>query len=264
VPNELIAPIAGRHAVQKAIFSLEWSAELSEDHFGAIEAAAPRLLQLFQERAEVKQIVLNFGDPVAREKVGGIKFFKPRPDGKGDAQAFSITGNQAVVSDEDYDRWKQFRDLTQGCLEAVLPQVTSGRKLKAAALQYVDVFKWRGDPQGIDARHFIREGSPWIPQSVFRLGPANWHSHHGFFATDPPGRDLTLLENIKVNRHATGESPSLMIHTVHQLAPTGPLDDGAVLAFALDHLDELHRRNKKYLQELLTDELQEMIQLGNP
>lgn len=261
--DSLIEPIAGRHAVQKAIVGLDWSSDATDDHLAAVAAVSDRLKEHFPSRKEMQSITFNLGATAApTPKLTGYQFQQAGPDGgESLARAFVVSGAQTAVSVEDYDRWASFRALVEGALSAVLPAIAEGRRLKSASLQYFDVFLWKGEPAQVSAGLFIRKETKWVPQHVFEIADQPWHSHHGFFAPDGP-EGMNLLENININRHLTGETPSLRIHTIHQLSPQGELNSDQVLPFVLNNLDLLHDRNKRYLADLLVDDLRDLIQLG--
>ncbi len=136
-----------------------------------------------------------------------------------------------------------------------------GRRLiSSVGLQYNDVFHWRDSPESLDLKRVFRVGSSLVPAHIFELRDL-WHSHHGYFVHQTEPVKHRLLENVNINMLEELGQRSILISTVHKAEVPDIWSWDQLAGFIDSLMDDLHKRNKATLGNLLSEEAASMISL---
>lgn len=267
---EFLSPFAGRHAVQSAAFGVHWATPISDDALRAVGELHEKIKADFPSKQQAQRVTFSWGgdtQPIqSTPEIGGLNFIKPIGGaGAGSpARSLQVQDNFLMLAVNDYDRWAGFAELIKRSFEALMPTIAQSRSAQILQLQYTDTFFWRGKPGTLEVKEIFREGSKFLAPNVFSVGDNLWHSFHGFFSDKAP-KGCRLLENINVQRTPNEGSPDEQLFTIstnHQLFLDSGIDDAAALLnFIAENVEQMHKRNKEVLAELLTDEVQQLIAL---
>ncbi|WP_295864945.1 TIGR04255 family protein [uncultured Xanthomonas sp.] len=268
-------PFAGRHAVQSAICALTFAGELDTSKFeGGITKAQEALKSVLPVMEPLQTVTLQFGPGLTgapnSPRIGGWQFSLPgaqvdvRQDEIPVRRMVTLQSNRLIVVENDYNRWANFKSLTNTVLREILA-VSDDRPLVDVALAYNDVFIWKDVPEKAGAATVFSPDSPLLTPNVFSVGTRYFHSNHGFISDDLPDGADSLVENVNVAR--TPESSStfdrFVVTTEHRLVSKQPIYGATnIQEFVMPALEHLHRRNKMMLGSLLVPEVKEMIKLG--
>lgn len=253
-------PYAGAHAVQSAAFALEWPVELSEVELSSIAGLHEKLRPSLPNSAPLQTMTFQVvagqpGSPISA--AGGHSFSRPGPAGP--ARLLEVQRNRVVGQVNDYTRWEPVWKEVRNWLSLVGP-IIGTRQITHVGLQYNDVFHWRGNPQSLDLKQVFAEGSPLLPSNVFKL-QGLWHSHHGYFLERSEPVQHRLLENVNVSMLEELGQRSILISLVHKAA-VADIWGWESMSKVIDGLmDDLHKRNKIMLGDLLSSEAAESIGL---
>jgi uncharacterized protein (TIGR04255 family) len=266
-----LAPCSGAHAVQSAVFAIEWSNPLPQDALSHIRAAYDQSKELKrqfsaapQEQRILSVLIDQAAGAVSPQTVSsggeciGYKFTKQ--SGISPSRTLQITKDSCLYIVQDYTRWKSVvSDVLRAYSE--LSEYLVKSPVAALGLQYTDVFHWRADPEQLELAEVLNIESGLIPASALaRKGL--WHSHHGYLDDKLEPADHSVLENINVDIVDNGGQRSIAIVTSHQARLRRLLYDAESLSSSLQSFYEyLHNQNKVILERLLTSEVKRKIKL---
>jgi len=265
---ENLYPYAGDHAVQTAIFLVEWSEPLQADaileaHKLAAKFRHAGLAEVRQQNAVALKIDAAHGGEAQVESAAGagaIVFSKAGGFGEL-ARSVTLSRNNCMIVVPDYSRWEQvFSDVRQ-YLHIVLDEIAPIRPLLAIGLQYVDIFSWKDDPAELDLAQ-VFAADAYIPPNVFQQ-KGLWHLHHGYMEAHGEPLAHTRLENVNVDLFDTGGQRTIQITGSHRATLAAPLwqahlkHEGEMLAM----FGALHQANKRMLAKLLTPAICDRIKL---
>jgi uncharacterized protein (TIGR04255 family) len=266
-----LAPCSGAHAVQSAVFAIEWTNPLPPDALTHIRVAYDQSKELKrqfpaapQEQRVLSVLIDQAAGAVSPQTVSsggeciGYKFIKQ--SGISPSRTLQITKDSCLYIVQDYTRWKSVvSDVLLAYSEVSEFLVKS--PIAALGLQYTDVFHWRADPEHLNLVEVLNRESGLIPTSALER-KGLWHSHHGYLEDRQGPADHSVLENVNVDIVDNGGQRSVAIVTSHQARLTRPLYDVEALRTSLESFYEcLHDQNKALLDRLLTCEVKRKIKL---
>lgn len=157
-----------------------------------------------------------------------------------------------VYTDLRYDRWapffKNFKEVS-----TALASVLEANEIVAAALEYVDKFRWK-KPEG---RAFSWKG---LLNPKATMLPPDFHDHnHLQFHVSRNRRveDFEAKEHLSVTRE-NENTISIMHHVSKNFESPHDVSDMNKVVF-YDELEKLHKFNKAVLRELLTGEMAKRV-----
>jgi uncharacterized protein (TIGR04255 family) len=266
-----LAPCSGAHAVQSAVFAIEWTNPLPQDALSHIRAAYDQSKELKrqfpaapQEQRILSVLIDQAAGAVSPQTVSssgeciGYKFTKQ--SNISPLRTLQITKDSSLYVVQDYTRWKSVvSDVLLAYSE--VSEFLVETPVASLGLQYTDVFHWRADPEHLNLAEVLNHESGLIPTSgLDRKGL--WHSHHGYLEDRTDPADHSALENVNVDIVDNGGQRSVAIVTSHQARLNRPLYDAESLRSSLQSFYEyLHNQNKALLGRLLTSEVKRKIKL---
>jgi len=266
-----LAPCSGAHAVQSAVFAIEWTNPLPQDALSHIRAAYDQSKELKRQFPAVPQeqrilsvLIDQAPSAVSPQTVSsggeciGYKFTKQ--SNISPLRILQVTKDSCLYVVQDYTRWKSVvSDVLLAYSE--VSEFLVKTPVAALGLQYTDVFHWRADPEHLNLVEVLNHESGLIPTCALdRKGL--WHSHHGYLDERKEPVDHSALENINVDIVDNGGQRSVAIVTSHQARLKRPLYDAETLRSSLQSFYEcLHDQNKALLGRLLTSEVKRKIKL---
>lgn len=266
-----LAPCSGAHAVQSAVFAIEWSNPLPQDALNHIRAAYDQSKELKrqfptppQEQRILSVLIDQAAGAVSPQQVSstgeciGYKFTKQSSISP--SRTLQITKDSCLYVVQDYTRWKSvFSDVLLAYSEVSEHLVKA--PVAALGLQYTDVFHWRADPEHLNLVEVLDAESGLVPTSALKR-KGLWHSHHGYLEDRSSPADHSALENVNVDIVDNGGQRSVAIVTSHQARLQRPLYTAESLHSSLEMFYEsLHDQNKVLLGKLLTSEVKSKIKL---
>lgn len=256
-----LEPFQGAHAIQNAVFSIEWKEGLSDKEFKGLKTEIQTHLQLFKVFQPMKTMVFNMtGEAPAHalSEDGGFVVEIPGGFAEPPRRVIQISKEGCIVVINDYSRWQTVKPEVLEYLRRLLGSIKT-RKLSAVSLQYTDLFIWKADPDRLKLREIFRDGTPFLAPKVLDLS-AMWHCNFGFFE---PMEDTELpdrLNNVNVSRGLHGDHHAFNITTSHRLVLTKWFETRNLELIETIN-ERFHEANKSILKNLLTSEVCTKINL---
>ena len=262
-------PFAGNHAIQSAVFVLEWMEPLLPGQMVKVRAAAETLKADFPAIQDQQLLMLNLNmglgnaapNQIQTAEHGGFVLSRDSTLLGGPSRTIVIGRDNCQVTVPDYSRWDKVLGDVARYLNALLPAFE--RPFRVVGLQYQDVFNWRSEPDKLPLKEIFNTGSKYLPANVFALDSL-WHSHHGYFEQFATPRSCRQLDNINVSRMVNAGAHSIQILTSHRAEFEAPvweqaMTDDSVIALTFERM---HAKNKDILRELLSEDVQALIKLN--
>jgi uncharacterized protein (TIGR04255 family) len=263
---DALFPFADDHAIQAAVFAIEWKDPLSEKEFRELKTRIQIRLQDFSVFKPTKTMLVNVSsdgnNPVqSSSEDSGFAVEIPGGFAEPPKRIIQVAKEGCLIVVNNYTRWSKVKADVDGYYEQLLAVIgAKSRKLASVSLQYTDLFIWKTDPEQLAVRDLFRSGNPFLAPTVLDLKTL-WHCHLGYFE---PMEDNTLperLNNINVSRVLHGDHHAFNILTSHRLVFT-KWAEASNLSLIARINEAFHDANKKILRELLTDEVATKISLG--
>ncbi len=269
---EYLIPITQSHAIQSVVFALEWQGELTDQALTDIQKLAPELKSHFPVATAQRVVNINIGPKLnsalpnqqeVDDQLGGMMFLRTGKFGNVTSQ-LNVSRTNCVVLINEYDRWTQTLDAVIRYIKIVLPVILKEKPITIIALQYIDVFTWKDDPENLNLREIFIENSPYLAPNVFDQ-KGLWHCHNGYVTQQLHHLEGDCLDNINVNTVADQDDLKIQITTAHKFTLKTPLRlaSKTYLQSIRDVQNTLHNHNKDILRQLLTNEVCNMIHLTN-
>lgn len=266
---ESLYPYAGNHAVQNAIFVVEWSDPLRAEDLKGVSKLANRFKTLGLSHVQHQlgvEIKLEHGvgaptsGPVGTQTLNAITFARPAAVGE-ISRSVTVSRQNCMIAIPDYSRWNQvFEDVT-AYLKVVLDDIAPKKSLSVIGIQYNDVFNWKDHPSELNLRDVFRDDG-FIPVNAFEQ-KGLWHVHHGFMDRRDLPVPYACLQNVNVDMiDAAGERVIQIVGshraTLGESLWQSHMKNKSVM---LEVFAALHQANKQMLQKLLTKQVCEKIRL---
>lgn len=264
-------PFAGDHAIQSAVFALEWPAEslaVPQDPSTSLVAyrdtVRSALAHDFQHVEDLMVFSMSMGPMAAG---AGQLISQPTPQTAGftlsrrssihgwPARTITVSPEHILIQINDYSRWENIRSDLRRYLLALLPLIKGYRPVAAIGLQIVDLFNWKNNPEQLQLAEVFRENSKYLPSNVMEL-TGLWHSHHGFLTSQSEPYLFDQLDNINVSRISTDGVDAIQIVGSHRAKFPVPRFIGVeddIDCQVIKMQDHLHEVNKDILREILAD-----------
>ena len=264
-------PFANQHAIQNALFVLEWKDRLTEKDVRDLKGRIQQRHSAFTVFKPQKMVVLNLTtgaadgtSPESSASENGFVFELPGEPMQPARRTLNVMPEQCQITINDYSRWSKVKADVDEYVQSIMAVAgANSNSLQAIGLQYTDVWIWKANPADLNMSEVFNRNSPLLVQNVFNL-KSYWHSHHGYFE---PMKDVALpprLNNINVSRTQQGELDAINVVTSHRLTlpRLWDLDTPAKkIALISAVQDEFHLENKRILRQLLTPGVLKKIKL---
>lgn len=267
---EYLHPYAGDHAIQSAVFALDFLDPLNESVLKDLRKSANKsLLAEFPTVQDQQSVALNFNTGQDSQqltsiaKTGGFVMQKASQLPGLPSRVIVVSPNNCMIIVNDYSRWKAVKSDVDRYFAAILTVLNKNTvPINSIGLQYTDVFNWKADPSELVLSEVFAANGPFlVPNILNATAPALWHSHHGYFLDCAEPIPFKQLDNINVSRN---DGNTLHVVTSHRAQLASPLwKVGAENRAKIDAIQEhLHRANKEILKALFTENLQQKIKLN--
>lgn len=266
-------PASGDHAIQNAVFAIEFQGVLSSSQLEKLQLAAVKAYG-----AEFKEVHAQQKMAVDLTPRGGLQEFKAiaQPGGflmlSGSPlslpRTISVTPNDCVITFHDYSRWDIVKADVQRYLAPILKLLDAFVvPVNVVGLQYNDVFHWKAEPGELNLTEVFAAGTPFLVPHVLRppeSSPRHWHCHHGYFVNFHTPVSYQQLDNINISRVSASGHDSIVVLTSHKAQLKEPLwqvskKNKTVIP---DIQESLHNSNKTILRELLSESVRSKIKLS--
>lgn len=265
---ENLHPYAGDHAVQNAIFVVEWAEPLkSEAIIHASKLATKFRNSGLGEINLQNTLALKIGDPVNNvphiqddNGLGAVIFSKKTPMGEA-IRSVTISRENCMIVISDYSNWDSVFADVQQYLKLALEDIAPLRPINVIGLQYNDSFSWKDDPSELNLREIFNENA-YIPKYTFSQ-TGLWHVHTGYMEALTQPIEHTRLENINVNLADLNGERTIQIVGSSRAQLKSPLWQAHLKnkQQMINMFDVLHALNKQTLKKLLTIDLCRKIKL---
>lgn len=268
-------PFAGQHAIQSATFALDFSTELDVAEISRLRAAAVALKNDFPNLTDQHRTTFSFHpnqqdqspSPATAVDIGGFSMERPSSTvGNQPLRLIGVSRENIVVIIQDYTRWDKFKSDVERYLSVLLQSINAQKGISGIGLQISDMFVWKADPLDLDLAEVFSSKTRYLVPNVFSPGTNPWHSHHGYLTDHTPARSFQQLDNVNVSKNLVSGETQLQVLTSHKVTFLRPLYKilDANRTRISEILDTLHGTNKSILSDLLTPEVQSMINLNVP
>lgn len=269
---ESLYPYAGDHAIQNAVFALDFDGSLSESQLKDVKKAAQKAYgSEFPDIQDQKTVAFNFGLGQGGQQVKAVSqsggFTMQRILGFPGVPSRVITVNpdSCIIVINDYTRWAAIKSDIDRYFDVILHSVGKHSiAINSIGLQYTDVFNWKADPKELSLSEVFAAGNPYlVPHVLGQNAPMLWHSHHGYFLDCNEPVPYKQLDNINVSRVDAMGSHSLQVLTSHKAQLNSPMwkinkENRPKIS---EIQEKLHYSNKQILRALFTEELSRKIKL---
>jgi len=220
---EALEPFHGNHAIQNALFSIEWKDGLSDKEFRKLKTEIQIRLQQFSVFKSMKQMVVNMTGEVPAHAVsedGSFVVEIPGAFAEPPRRIIQVSRESCIIVINDYSRWANVKGEVHSYLNTLLSVIgAKSRKLSAVSLQYTDFFTWKSDPDQLQLKEMFREGTPYLSPKVLDL-TSMWHCNFGYFEPMEDAQLPDRLNNVNVSRILHGDHHAFNITTSHRLVLT--------------------------------------------
>lgn len=274
---EHLQPFAGQHAIQSAAFSADFSSELNLQEVEQLKTAASGLKADFPNIVDQFRTTLSFSvnpaeqnqsaPPPGAPSIGGFVLSRPSAEAVPGAnlRQVLVSLKNVIIIINDYTRWAKFTADIERYLGVLLKPINAQKGVASIGLQFTDAFTWNADPEDLNLAEVFSRNTDYLVPSVFKRGVALWHSHHGYLLEQTNPVAFQQIENINVSHNLVNGNPQLQILTSHKATFRKPLykvlDSNKEKISQI--MDGMHRGNKTMLADLLTDEVQNKINLNS-
>ena len=275
---DYLHPFAGQHAIQSAIFALDFTSELELNELTRLKLSAAELSADFPKisdqhratlRVQIKSGKPNSGESTAAMDAGGFVMERPSPSQIGQTppiRFINVTRENIVIVINDYTRWAKFKADVDRYLSILLKSVNAQKGIASVGLQFTDAFAWKADPEDLDLSEVFSTKTEYLVPSVFKRGSQLWHSHHGYLLEQTKPIEFQQLDNVNISRTVVGPHQQLQLQvlTSHKATFARPLykilDSNRMKLSQI--ADLLHTKNKEILADILTEAVQSKIGLS--
>lgn len=270
---DYLFPFAGQHAIQSVAFALDFVSELDISEVDSIQTASSVLRAEFskldlqqQNRLEFKIEPRTSGTPgTSSVSVEANGFVLQRPSSVQDAplRLINVTRSRIVIAINDYTRWDKFKEDINKYLSVLLATIDSQKAISSIGLQVNDVFLWKSDPADLKLDEVFEKNNSYIVSNAFQV-PSLWHSHHGYLIKHEAPVKYQQLDNINISRTEVDGVPNLQILISQSVTFLEPLYKfwSTNKNTILEIQESLHDGNKNILKSLLTQAVQDKINLN--
>lgn len=265
---ENLYPYAGDHAVQNAIFTLEWAEPLKVEAIHAAKKLATKFKNVglphaaehqFEFRIETRPIAAGAQSNVPTPTA--IIFASSATPGE-TSRSVTITRNHCLVTVPDYTRWDTVFAEVKKYFKIVFDEIGPSRPISAINLQYYDIFTWRDEPENLNLREVFSQNA-YIPESIFEQ-TGLWHVHQGMLQKHSSPISHDQLDNLNVEFQDVNQQRVIQITGAHRAILRDPLWQVHLKNEPLMHdiFGVLHTKNKTMLHRLLTSTMTDRINLS--
>lgn len=265
------SPIARDHAVDEAVVGVRLFEAVDEETYQAAikvgsdlakEVNLPGRVQLDPMSLLVGRQVVSAGY-TDMAMYPGILFQRVNADGSM-AEELTIERSAVTYRTRSYQRWADVQGYIGNILIPIVEILTKNDPAEISVVELRCVDKFIASQDEFPALgELIRSDCELIPAHMLDLHQY-MHFHSGWFEeADDKGRTLINV-NIDVNDDRTGGIVTSILQVFSkQSATKGGIFEGprSIEEIVKSHFDELHAQDKRMLARLLTDEIQDSINL---
>ncbi len=264
-------PAAGAHAIEHAIVGLRLFAQAEEPVFQEAIGVAAELAKKHNLPGRLhldpfslafgRQVITNgFAPPVAMAH--GTLFQRVKSDGSMEEE-LTVERNAVTFRTNAYTRWSVVSGLISDVLTPIGKILAGGdaAKLAVIELRCIDKFTAPDEPAP-PLGDLVRAGSPYIADGMLEKSE-QLHIHSGWFEDQSPeGRTLVNFNIDVVDDEAQGTRSASILQVLSMHSAEGLFSQYADFDAAIGAaFANLHKRDKRLLSAIITDDMQAAINL---
>lgn len=268
---ENLYPFAGTHAVQSAIFVVEWTEPLKAEiiqGFSKLSAkyknqGLPHVQHQQQFEFKIDTLPGNAGQRATQAGIPAAIVFVQSDTQEQVVRSVTLSKTSCMVVIPDYTRWNDVYADVFKYLSIALEELKGVRAISTVSLQYTDVFSWKDDPDSLNLRDVFSDNN-YIPATIFERRGL-WHVHQGSLENIAEPVSHRRLENVNVDMLDTAGERVIQIVGAHRAMLSTPLWQAHLKNkdTLTGIFESLHAANKRVLTRLLTPAVCEKIKLVN-
>lgn len=253
-------PINERNAIESTTFAVLLDAQLTDRQIEAMQGLKDTLKSELPSFNVTQKITAQFnGTDISQSlQTGGVLLQHFNTAGK-PTWILKIEGNLVAVSCLDYVDWDEEKPKALNLISKALAAISCDRvNVATLGLQVVDKFK---EPMSeYEFANVLNPLSRFVTKQAIESGPL-WHTYQGWFDVPPSdGNQLLNILNLTANEENNEHTLTIDHQTQLMWSQSVSAPDDAKQFFD-SLLDDLHRRNKEVVKELLNDQQKAAIHL---
>lgn len=262
-------PINGSHAIQEAVFYVQFVPEIDVASFRQISAQSGDLTAILPAKSDMLRIRVEtqeVGNQSFSQTIAGIEFRSAESDSVS-GWLMRFTADGVSVHCTAYTRYDEVWSFARNLILKAVALVPAGHAVGAIGMRYVDRFRYNDEHGSYDLKFLFRENNRYITPRCFEAGN-RWHCHNGWFALlrDTPSemsveQDECLNQLNLASAHEVSPAATQTFVTVDHNLVVRPSQPGGfhISQERGDQLDgmmmALHRDNKRTMAQLLTEDI---------
>ena len=266
----MFEPMNKGHAISEAVFSFEFE-NLPTATLNTMLGAHSKIAEFLPRKDPMPGMMFEQSSGgFSMSQVPGEEWKHFKADGNPD-WTVRISPNSVSVHCMEYTRWTEIWPQAFEILSHIFGAVDDKTvHVLNIGLRYVDRFDFKGGVDSYDVGELIREKTPHVAEKVLADG-TRWHSYTGWFEkSDTLDREVLQQLNVDAVIQIETNLPVVSITHTSQLRATIPDEIDSYRHFT--HIADspiaifmavAHDNNHRLLRELLTDNMLDVISLGD-
>lgn len=265
-------PAAGQHAIDQAVVGIRIFDPVSDLQFKQIiqQAAELAIAHNLPGRVQLDPMSIAFGRQVishgmvsGAELHPGMLFQRVNADGSM-AEEMTIERTAVTYRTRSYRRWKDIEDILNGIVFPVAASLAENDLGKISVVELRCIDRFLSEPGSKPPlSSLVRTDCPYIAPHLIERS-SQLHLHSGWFDDETDSGRTLFNINIDVADQEDGARAAHILQSISlQYASQLDAHEGAgdFVPTLADRFSNLHAKDKRLLADILTDSLQDEINL---
>lgn len=265
-------PATGQHAIDQAVVGIRIFDPVSESHFKQViqQAAELAISHDLPGRVQLDAMSIAFGRQVishgmisGAELHPGMLFQRVNAEGSM-VEEMTIERTAVTYRTKSYKRWKNVDDILTGIVFPVAVSLAENDLSKVSVVELRCIDRFLSEPgEKPELSALIQPNCPYLPGHMINRS-SQLHLHSGWFDDETEnGRTLVNI-NIDVADQEDGSRAANILQSIslqYARGCGGAIATGDFSTSLAGLFAALHAKDKKLLADILTDNIQEQINL---
>lgn len=263
-------PASDEHAVHHAVVGVRLQGPTNNENYDLAVALATELVRTnLPGKVQLDPLAMVFGRQVISPGLAGSGDFNPgwlfqRTNDAGEMQEeLTLERSALTYRTSSYQRWDNVQKIIDEIIVPVAQKMSQDDKTRLSVIELRCIDKFLASDLDTTLEGLVKPDTPYIPREVINKNEM-LHCHLGWFEDrDDTGRLLINLNVDVVDTPEAGRAANVLQVLSQQSASGGVRFEksGSFEEVVKDTFLYLHKFDKYILSELLSDEMQDQIQL---